>query len=171
MLDPARLAILRPDAIVARLALAHDAVVADVGAGPGAFTRALAEAVPRGRVIATDVDATALLRVAADAAARGERNVDTRVVGREAHGLGSREGDLAFLCQVGHYQRDSSAYLSALEAARRPGGRGANVNNHREREGNERTAAALGWRELDRWTPAEGFFGRVYAPTTTASAP
>ena len=55
MLDPLREQTLHPTELVARLKLRSDAVVADVGAGPGFLTVPLARAVPRGSVIAPDL--------------------------------------------------------------------------------------------------------------------
>ena len=46
LLAPSRVRALGPDQLIARLGLARDAVVADVGAGPGLLTLPLARAVP-----------------------------------------------------------------------------------------------------------------------------
>jgi len=162
MLAPVRLEIMRPEALVARLALAPTAIVADIGAGPGAFTHALARAVPRGKVIATDVRSPYLERVERDARDRGERNIETRIVTPESSGLLPGEVDLAFLCQVDHYLRDRPAYLRALTATLRPGGRVVIVNYLKERDVIDALAKDLHWEEVDRWEPAMGFFGRIY---------
>ncbi|MEM1177261.1 MAG: class I SAM-dependent methyltransferase [Acidobacteriota bacterium] len=45
----------KPDEVVARLGLKPDDVVADIGAGSGYFTYRLARKVPRGRVLAVDI--------------------------------------------------------------------------------------------------------------------
>ena len=55
--SPERLASLRIDEVVATLALRPTDVVADLGAGTGPFTVAMARAVPSGRVYAVEVDA------------------------------------------------------------------------------------------------------------------
>jgi SAM-dependent methyltransferase len=164
MLDPTRLDIMRIDALVARLHLAPEALVADLGAGPGAFSHALARAVPRGKVIALDLKPAYLARIEADARAAGAHNIETRLIGPDASGLGAGEVDLVFLCQVDHYLRDREAYLRALAPALRPGGRIVVVNYLRERDTIEAIAARLGWREVDRWEPVMGFFARAYAP-------
>ena len=166
MLDPTRVDIMQPDALVARMHLAPDAVVADVGAGPGAFSHALARAVPRGKVIATDIKAEYLERIEADARAHGETNVETRLVAPDGNGLGTAEVDVAFLCQVDHYLRDRPAYLRALGPALRPGGRVVIVNYLRARDAIDALAPTLGWREVDRWEPVMGFFARAYSPAT-----
>lgn len=163
MLDPTRLDVMQPQAVVARLDLAVDAVVADVGAGPGAFTHLLARTVPRGRVIATDIDPRALGRLEEDARAAQEANIEPRLVTSEETGLRDGEVDLAFLCQVDHYLRDRSAYLAQLARAIRPGGRIVLLNYLKHRAVLEGTAAALGWRLLSSWEPAQGFYANVYA--------
>src|SRR6185436_12508274 len=45
---------MRPDFVVEKLALAPDAVVADIGCGPGVFALRFARACPRGVVYAVD---------------------------------------------------------------------------------------------------------------------
>jgi tRNA A58 N-methylase Trm61 len=163
MLDPTRVDLMQPDALVARLHLAPEAVVADLGAGPGAFSHAFARALPRGKLIATDIKLTYLSRIEADARAAGTGNIETRRVAPDVSGLHEGEVDLVFLCQVDHYLRDREAYLRALVPALRPGGRVVIVNYLRERGTIEAIAARLGWREVDRWEPAMGFFARAYA--------
>src|SRR5206468_5635651 len=65
-----------PSTILAGLQLAPGLRVADVGAGRGYLTTRLAAAVgPTGRVVATDIDASALAAIPRAA------NVETRVVG------------------------------------------------------------------------------------------
>src|SRR5262245_11016425 len=114
MLDPLREQALHPESLVPRLALRRDAVVADVGAGPGFLTLPPAPAVPEGKVIATDVR-PAYLAVAARRAARaGLRNVETRAAPPEDPALPAGAIDLALLCQVDHYLADRARYLAAL---------------------------------------------------------
>jgi precorrin-6B methylase 2 len=167
MLSDMRRDIMQPTALVARLHLPLDAVVADLGAGPGAFTHDLARAVPRGKVIAIDIDRAYLARIERDARARGEGNVETRLTTTEDSGLGPDEADLVFLCQVDHYLRDRPAYLRALGGRLRMGGRVVIVNSLREGDAIDRIASQLGWRELDRWEPAAGFFARAFAVSRT----
>jgi ubiquinone/menaquinone biosynthesis C-methylase UbiE len=168
MLDSLREEALRPAALIARLALAPDDVIADVGAGPGFLTLPLARAVPRGRVIATDVRAD-YLAVAAERAARaGLENVRTRVVPADRPGLDPRSINLAILCQLDHYLKDRAAYFAALVPALRRDGRIALINYARYREADLAAARAAGLRVVDEWAPSPPFFLLVLAPAAAA---
>jgi predicted methyltransferase len=121
----------QPDALVAALGLSAGQSVADVGAGRGYLTTRLARAVgPRGRVVATEVDAAAL-----DALARLPRPADAapivaRRVAADDPGLEQRAYDLILLAEVDHLLGDRAAYLARLGSALAPGGRVA-VSNRR----------------------------------------
>jgi tRNA A58 N-methylase Trm61 len=149
LLSPARQRALDPPALVARLGLRANDIVADIGAGPGFFTLPLARAVPRGRVIATDIRTDFLDATARRAAAAGLRNVDTRLVARDRPGLAPRSIDLAFLCQVDAFLPDRVAYFRALRAALRPHGRIAVVNFLRDHDAVRRALRAAGLRSVD----------------------
>src|SRR6478752_2236392 len=102
MLDPLREKILQPEQLIARLHLRDDAVIADVGAGPGFWSAHLSRAVPRGKIIATDVRADYLAYVDS----LHLPNVTTRVVAAEDPSFAPRSIDLALLCQVDQYLGD-----------------------------------------------------------------
>jgi SAM-dependent methyltransferase len=163
-----RIVALRPPELVRRLALAPDAVVADLGAGPGFLTLELARAVPRGRVIATDLRADYLAYVAARAADAHLANVETRVVAADAPGLAKATIDLALLCQVDHGLADRAAYFRRVAEALRPGGRVALVNYARYRAPDLEAARAAGLRVLDEWAPSKPFFVLVLGRATDA---
>jgi tRNA A58 N-methylase Trm61 len=150
--------------MVARLELRPDAVVADVGAGPGFLTLPLARAVPRGSVIATDIRADYLAVATERAAAAGLRNVRTRVVPRDHPGLAPRSVDVIVLCQVDHYLKDRAAYFAELTAALRPGGRIILVNYERNREAALAAARKVGWRIVEEWQPSPPFFLVILTP-------
>jgi len=149
LLSPARWRALDPPQLVARLGLHPTDVVADVGAGPGLFTLPLARAVPRGRVIATDVRADFLDETARRAAAARLGNVETRVVAPDRPGLRPRSIDLAWLCQVDAFLPDRVAYLRALALALRPRGRIVIVNFRRDHDAARRALVAAGLRIID----------------------
>lgn len=164
MLDSLREEALRPSALVKRLALAPDAQVADVGAGPGFLTLPLARAVPRGAVLATDVRADYLAAAADRAARAGLSNVRTRVVPADRPSLDPASIDLAVLCQLDHYLKDRAAYFAALVPALRPRGRIALINYVRYREADLAAARAAHLRVVDEWAPSPPFFLLVLAP-------
>jgi predicted methyltransferase len=116
-----------PDRVVAALGLAPGQRVADVGAGPGYLTFRLADAVgPRGRVVATDVDDSALAALRAHQPARA--SVVIRKVAPDDPGLEPASYDLVLLSEVDHYLPDRVEYLRKLRAALAPGGRIAVTN-------------------------------------------
>jgi ubiquinone/menaquinone biosynthesis C-methylase UbiE len=164
MLDPLRNKALDPPALIARLALAPDAVIADVGAGPGFLTIPLARAVVRGHVIATDIEPTYLESLAARAAEQHVVNIETRLVGAAHPGLAPSSVDLALLCQLDHGLADRTAYFAELARALRPGGRIALVNYRRYRDADLAAARAASLHVVDEWSPSPSFFLLVVAP-------
>jgi len=163
MLDPLRDRALDPPALIARLALAPDAVVADVGAGPGFLTLPLARAVVRGRVIATDIEPAYLGFLSAKAREQGIGNIETKLVDPAHPGLAPSSIDLALLCQLDHGLADRTAYFAELAHAVRPGGRIALVNYRRYRDADLAAARAANLRLLDEWSPSPSFFLLVFA--------
>jgi trans-aconitate methyltransferase len=160
MLDPLREKILRPAELIARWRLPPDAVVADVGAGPGFFAAHLSRALPKGRVIATDIRRDYLEHIAAGRLP----NVSTRLAAADDPSLPPRSIDLALLCQVDQYLRDRADYFARLRKALRPGGRVALVNYAEFRAADVAAAAQAKLRVVDEWQPSVGFFMLVVAP-------
>jgi SAM-dependent methyltransferase len=165
MLDPLREESLRPAELVSRLQVRPDAIIADVGAGPGFLTLPLARAVPRGYVLALDIRPDYLIVAAERAAAAGLKNIKTRLTVAHRPQVEPRSVDLVVLCQVDHYLADRVSYFSALLAALRPGGRIVLINYIRYRESDIGAVKALGLKVLDEWRPSAGFFVLVIGPT------
>jgi ubiquinone/menaquinone biosynthesis C-methylase UbiE len=157
MLHPARAQALRPTELIARLGIASDATVADVGAGPGWLTLPLARAVPRGRVIATDIRADYLTVAAQRADEAGLDNVEMRVVAADDPGLAGTSIDLALLCQVDAYLPDRARYFARLARSLRAGGRLAIVSQRRHREAVLDAARQAGFTLTDEWAPSPGY--------------
>ena len=158
MLDPLREKILKPAELIARLHLPPDAVIADVGAGPGFFVEHLARAVPKGRVIATDIRRDYLDHIEA----RRLRNVVTRLVPADDPSL--PPVDVALLCQVDQYLRDRADYFSRLGRSLRPRGRIVLVNYAEHRAANLAAASKAHLRVIEEWQPSAGFFMMVLSP-------
>jgi 16S rRNA G1207 methylase RsmC len=164
MLDPLREQALHPTELVERLHLPPDATVADLGAGPGFLSLPLARAVPRGRLIATDVDPRALDVLRRRAAAAGLHNVEVRQVSADTPGLAPATVDVALLCQLDHYLKDRVAWLAALRPALKPGGRVVVINYVRHREAALAAARAAGLRLVEEWRPSPPFYVAILQP-------
>ena len=110
--------------IFAALGAVPGTVVADVGAGGGFFTERLARAVgPDGRVLAVDVDASALGRIADRVRAAGLTNVET-VHGRvDDPTLPAASLDGALIVNAYHEMREHQAMLTRIRDALKPTGR------------------------------------------------
>jgi predicted methyltransferase len=109
--------------IVDTLGLGAGMVAADVGAGEGQFTAALARGVgPSGLVYATEVAQDKLDEVKARMAADGIDNVATVLGDQQRTGLPAGCCDRILLRLVYHHFADPKAMRSSLWAALRPGG-------------------------------------------------
>ena len=130
--SPERLASLRIDEVVARLALTPTDVVADLGAGTGPFAVAMARAVPAGRVYAVEVDAGFLPIIADRARTAGVSQVQP-VLGAFGDPKLPSAVDVAFMHDVLHHIADRPAYVKALVKYLQPGARVAIVDYLPER--------------------------------------
>jgi arsenite methyltransferase len=121
--DPTRDAWQRPDEVLRALELGPAMTVADVGAGTGYFSVRLARAVPRGEVIATDLepDMVRFLRERA----RREKLPNLRAIQATstASGLTESSVDRILVVHVWHHLAARGEYARGLAAALRPGGR------------------------------------------------
>lgn len=126
--DPARDAWQKPDAVVAALALSPSMVVADVGAGTGYFTMRLARAVPRGQVIATDIEPD-MVRYLGERARREQlENVRAIQATADDPKLAPSSVDRILIVDVWHHLEDRPAYAAKLARALRPDGQIAIVD-------------------------------------------
>ena len=124
---PERDAWQEPDRVIAALALPPTAVVADLGAGTGYFSVRLARAVPEGRVLGQDIEAS-MVRYLADRAAR--EGLSNLLAGEAtATDAGLREAvDLVLVVDTYHHISDRTVYFAALRQQLREGGRLAIVD-------------------------------------------
>ena len=146
LISPFRERILPPQSLIARLELNGDEVVADVGAGPGYLSLPLAAHLPRGRVLALDIEPSYLCALRQRAGAAGLTNIEDRLVSREDPGLATQSVDLALLVQVDQYLSERRRYFRALCKALRPSGRIALVNYLRFRDADLEAAEAVSLR-------------------------
>ena len=128
-LDPGRDRWQQRRRVVKALGVRRGAVVADVGAGPGFFTLALARAVgPRGHVYAVDPDPQILDVLRGRLAKAGIRNVSP-VLGRgdDPH-LPAGACDVVLIVDTYHHFPSGPVFLRRAARALKPGGRLANVD-------------------------------------------
>jgi SAM-dependent methyltransferase len=131
--DPARDAWQKPAEVIAALALPPDAVVADLGAGTGYFSVRLARVVPRGRVLAVDIEPAMVEWVEERARRDGLDNVDG-VLARPDDARLPVDVDLVVVVDTYHHIEDRTAYFARLARRLRPGGRIAIVDFEPESE-------------------------------------
>ena len=120
--DPKRDAWQKPHEVITALALAPDAVVADIGAGTGYFAVRLAHFVPKGRVLAVDSEAAMVKHLEARARKAGLSNLKA-VLGRGDSPQLPEKVDVAMLVDVYHHIDRRDAYFQTLRENLKPGGR------------------------------------------------
>ena len=112
----------KPDAVVAALHLSGSETLVDVGAGSGYFTFRFAKAIPKGKVIATDIDPEMVRHVHHKVLTTGIRNV--KVVLAEPGDPGIEPGaDVVFVCDVIHHVEGRDAWLAKLSSEMKAGGK------------------------------------------------
>ena len=112
------------DDIFAAMLVKPGAVVADVGAGDGYFTRRLSAAVgPRGRVLAVDVGAAALRRLRQRVEDERLTNVEVIEGATDDPRLPASTVDAILIVNAYHEMTEYAAMLAKLKAALKPAGR------------------------------------------------
>jgi SAM-dependent methyltransferase len=119
---PDRAAWQRPDAVVAALGLAGNETVVDVGAGSGYFAFRFARALPRGQVVAVDVEPEMVRHMHHKAMTQGIRNLRA-VLGKADDPEIPPEASLVFVCDVLHHVADRTAWLGKLAGEMASGAR------------------------------------------------
>jgi SAM-dependent methyltransferase len=121
---PDRLPGLKIEEVIAALQLEPGDVIADIGAGTGAFTIPFAKAVaPGGRAIAVDIWPELLAYIHGKAAATRVTNLDAVLAALDDPRLPPGVVDVAFFHDVFHNVNDRPGYLRTLAAELKPGGR------------------------------------------------
>ena len=110
----------KPDALVKALGLAGTETVADVGAGSGYFTFRFAKALPRGKVVALDIEPEMIRHV--HHKVMTEKIPNVRAVLSKPDDPGVPPGtDLVFLADVLHHVDQRDAWLVKLRTQMKPG--------------------------------------------------
>jgi cyclopropane fatty-acyl-phospholipid synthase-like methyltransferase len=144
--DPARDAWQKPHEVIRALALAPDAVVADVGSGTGYCAVRLAHAVPRGRVYGVDTERDMVKYLAERARREGLANLDS-VAARPDDARLPVKVDLVLMVDVYHHIGGRERYFRKLRNSLKPGGRLAVIDF--------REASAMGPPRGERIAPAQ----------------
>lgn len=98
-------------------------VVADVGAGSGFMSEIFARLVgPEGKVLAVDINAGLMERLAEDAKDKGIANLETVVCGEQSVNLPPSSVDLVFICDTYHHFEYPKHTMQSIYEALRPGG-------------------------------------------------
>lgn len=112
-----------PDQVVRALAIEdRAAVIADIGAGSGYFTRRLALEVPEGRVFAVDVDGEFEDYLLENREAWGTPNIEPHLAHYDDPMLPRAQLDLVFTANTYAYIRDRVAYFGRVRESLQPGG-------------------------------------------------
>jgi SAM-dependent methyltransferase len=112
----------KPDAIVAALGLAGSETVVDIGAGSGYFSFRLARALPRGTVIATDIQPEMVRHMHHKAMSEGIQNLRA-VLGEAADPGVPPTADLVLVCDVLHHVPNQPVWLGKLASQMKTGAR------------------------------------------------
>lgn len=123
LLRPERVAYLQAELVISTLDLPDDAIVADLGAGPGVFALPLARHLQRGLVYAVDIEPRQLEALCARIDTLGLHNVIPVLASPDNPHLPPGRLDLILIVDTYHHIEDRIAYFSGLQATLRPGGR------------------------------------------------
>ena len=110
----------KPDELLGSLSLRGDETVADVGAGSGYFTFRFAKALPKGKVIAVDIEPEMIRHVHHRAMTEGLTNVQV-VLGEPSDPKIPAGVSLIFICDVLHHVEDRGTWLANMFAEAPPG--------------------------------------------------
>lgn len=112
-----------PSSAIGKLELATDAVIADIGAGSGYYSFRIAPLVPRGKVIAIDIQPEMLEYLTTRSAQLGINNVEPHLGQIDELNLPPATLDAALLVDAYHEFSHPQEMLGSLFAAMKPGGK------------------------------------------------
>lgn len=114
---------LQVDTVVKKLTLPEDAVIGDLGCGPGVFTLAFAKAAPRGVIYASDIEPAQIDRVREKIEKKDVRNVVPVLASYGDPHFPLARLDYVFIADTYHHLDDRVAYMKRLKETLKPGGR------------------------------------------------
>jgi ubiquinone/menaquinone biosynthesis C-methylase UbiE len=112
----------KPDEVVAALGLQGTETVVDLGAGSGYFSFRIARALPKGRVVAADIEPEMIRHIHHKAMTDGVRNVEAKLISPDDPAVPAGT-DLVFVCDVLHHVADRAAWLAKLASEMSVGAR------------------------------------------------
>ena len=120
--DPKRDAWQKPDAVVAELRLAASDVVADIGAGTGYFAARLARVVPKGKVLAIDIEPKLIDFMLKRAEREGTANVEV-ILGSSSDPRLPSGVNVVLVVDTYHHIGERTQYFRRVRERLAPGGR------------------------------------------------
>jgi len=123
LLSDERIAELRPDRVITALMLPEDAIVADLGSGPGVFTVPLAQQLNRGVVYAVDVEPQQLDALRQRVLEAELDNVVPVLASFSTPHLPPAHLDLVLIVDTFHHIENRTEYFRQLRSVLKPGGR------------------------------------------------
>ena len=112
-----------PSKAIALLELAPDAVLADIGAGSGYYSFRLARRLPRGKVVAVDIQPEMLEFLKAESIRQGVKNVQPHLGAVDDVKLPPASLDAALMVDAYHEFDHPVEMLASLRSALKPKGR------------------------------------------------
>lgn len=112
-----------PDEVIANMSLKPDQVVADIGAGTGYFAFRMAQLLPEGKVLATDIQPEMLAIMEQRKQQTGISNVETVLGTIENTGLPPDSVDAVLLVDAYHEFSHPFEMMQSIYNALKPGGR------------------------------------------------
>lgn len=112
-----------PSRAIAALGLAEDAVIADIGAGSGYYSFRISPKVPRGKVIAVDIQPEMLDFLRTKASELAVTNVEPHLGAIDDLKLPAASLDAALMVDAYHEFSHPREMLASLRTALKPGGR------------------------------------------------
>jgi ubiquinone/menaquinone biosynthesis C-methylase UbiE len=112
----------KPDDVIAALGLQGTETVMDLGAGSGYFAFRFAKALPRGKVIAADIEPEMIRHIHHKAMTENVSNIEANVIQPTEPEVPDGV-DLVFVCDVLHHVPNRPAWLAKVTGAMRSGAR------------------------------------------------
>jgi ubiquinone/menaquinone biosynthesis C-methylase UbiE len=112
----------KPDDVVASLGLAGDETLFDLGAGSGYFTFRFARALPRGEVVASDIELEMLRHIHHKAMLENVPNIRVQPAQPDDPTVPTT-ADWVFICDVLHHVSNRANWLKHMHGQMKPGGR------------------------------------------------